>query len=483
MKVGPYRRPPRFYEVAVLTEDGLLLHEGGALYHPDELPGEARAFGQWDVVRPLMRAGIGEALCWNNEEVKWRRTPRPEEEDWKDRPTDVAVHRVPLHPQRGVRAFLRDVIAWRDWLQRAGARAASGTVGGEAMSLLKASLAGQPEINFGRSFRGLRENRPPIRWTRGARMQDGPAGQGLHRGDLVQLDLPSAYSSLLGGLVYGGAWRRIEVRGRHFDAWLLGRDEPMFVRAQVQVPELPTGPLLRQSRHRDNFITMHELALRGRPDPPYPSGCYLEGTWTRAEIVAAMRAGCLVQPVQAWVHRSERRPFRAWWETISAGREELRGTPGELLVKMTGNALVGQFSRDGGRRSIRGGGRRMRRCAVGFQPYPAHDLAEYVTGTTRARLYELVAWAGERLVTAHTDGAWIVDDGTPYPEGWRVKQRAHRLDLLAPQAYRYWQGRWPRVVMAGAPAIEAEERFAEEWARWLDREASSRSAGQEAAAA
>ena len=65
--------------------------------------------------------------------------------------------------------------------------------------------------------------------------------------------------------------------------------------------------------------------------------------------------------------------------------------------------------------------------------------------------------------------AWVVDDGTPYPEGWRVKQRAHQLDYLSPVAYRYWRGRWPSVVFAGSPPLEAEERFAEEWARWLER--------------
>jgi len=63
----------------------------------------------------------------------------------------------------------------------------------------------------------------------------------------------------------------------------------------------------------------------------------------------------------------------------------------------------------------------------------------------------------------------VVDDGTPYPEGWRVKQRAHQLDYLSPVAYRYWRGRWPSVVFAGSPPLEAEERFAEEWARWLER--------------
>lgn len=468
MRVGPYRRAPGLYRVAVLTEGGLLLHEDGGLYHPDELPDDSRAFGQWDVVRPLMRAGIGEALCWNAEEVRWRLTPHPDEDEWKVRPSDVAVHRVNLHPRRRERDFLEQVAAWRDWLQRAGARAASSTVGSESMSLLKASLAGQAAIDFGATFHGRRD-RPPIHWTRGGRIEDGPDGPGCYRGRLVQLDLPSAYSSLLGALRYGGAWRRLDVHGGRFERWL-ERDEPMFVRAQVQVPELPTGPLLRPTRRRQNFITMQtDGMLRGdrELDPPYPVGCYLAGTWTRAEIVAALRAGCAVEPLQAWVHRSHRQPFRAWWALVQAGREELHGLPGELLVKMTGNALIGNFSREGGRRTIRGGGRRMRRCPAGFQPYPAHDLAEYVTGTTRARLYELIRWAGPRLLSAHTDGAWLVDDGTPYPEGWRVKHTAHRLDLLAPACYRWWQGRWPRVILAGVPAIEAEEAFATRWAQAL----------------
>ena len=473
MRVGPYVRQPGLYEVAVLTEEGLLRHEDGGLYHPDELPEGTRAFGQWDHVRHLVRAGVGEALCWNNEEVKWRWTPRPEEEDWLNRPDDVAVHRVHLHPRRRERAFLADVVAWRDWLRRAGARAASGTVGSEAMSLLRASLQGERPIVTGQAF-SVAADRPPIRWTRGARMQNGPAGAGVFRGSLVQLDLPSAYSSLLGGLRYGGAWRQLDVRGASFSSWLLEQPEPMYVRAQVQVPELPTGPLLRPTRRRTNYITHQVWGLCPRdrvPDPPYPVGCYLHGVWTRAEIVAALEAGCAVEPLQAWVHHSPRTPFASWWGLVQAGREELRGAAGELLVKMTGNALVGQFSREGGRRSIRGGGRRVRRLPSGFQPFAAHDLAEYVTGTTRARLYELIRWAGDRLLTCHTDGAWIRDDGTPYPEGWRVKQRAHLLELIGPQSYRYWTGRWPRVVMAGAPPGLAEELFSEEWARWLGRAA------------
>lgn len=472
MRVGPYQRAPGLFRVAALTEDGLLRHEDGGVFHPDELPEGTRAFGQWDHVRHLMRHELGEALCWRAEEVKWRRTPRPEEEDWQNRVTDVAVHRVHVHPRRAERAFLADLAAWRDWLHRAGARAASGTVGSEAMSLLRASLAGHPPILTGQAF-AVAADRPPIRWTRGGRIEDGPAGQGCYRGNLVQLDLPAAYSSLLGRLRYGGAWRQVNVRGPQFDAWLGEGDEvPMFVRAQVWVPPLERpGPLLRHTRHRTNFITMQELALRGPPDPHYPSGCYLAGTWTRAELLAAMRVGCIVEAQQAWVHFSYRQPFAAWWELIESGREELRGTAGELLVKMTGNALIGQFSREGGRRSIRGGGRRIRRLPAGFQPFPAHDLAEYVTGTTRARLYELIRWAGDRLLTAHTDGAWVRDDGTPYPEGWRVKQHAHQLDYLAPAMYRYWRGRWPAVVFAGSPPREAEERFSEAWAGWLGRAA------------
>src|ERR1035437_796752 len=83
-----------------------------------------------------------------------------------------------------------------------------------------------------------------------------------------------------------------------------------------------------------------------------------------------------------------------------------------LLAKVTGNALWGRFCMDPrsqGRRSIRS-----RNGKIGSRELPlrgglppAHDLAELVSGRVRAELYRLMVAAGDDLLSAHTDAAWI----------------------------------------------------------------------------
>lgn len=463
MIVEPYKRPPAAPTVACLTEAGVIVTEHGERLEPDEVPADVRVFAQWDVVRLLRNAYLGEALCWNNEEVRWRETAHEDETEWIRRAGDAYVIRLPLSETLTPKVFLEGLVAWRDWLATVTA-SPTGTTGSAAMSLLRARLERRLVTGQG--------DRPPLRSTRGGRMQLGPAGQGRFEGKLVLLDLPSAYAQTLGETVYGGVWRQTTNT-----AYWLDRSEPMFLRCDVYVPKgLAYGPLVRTFRRRVHFELMQFYGKAVYADGTpwlYPTGRRISGVWTRSEITAAIEAGCKVKIREAWVHRSARQPFLPWWNTIQQGRLELTGV-GELLAKMTGNALWGRFCLDplvAGRRTIV---RHSSGQTVELQrrpsAWPAHDLAEHVSGTTRGRLYDLMAWAGDRLLSANTDGAWIRDNGQKPPEDWRVKRRAHRLDLLAPSCLRYWpeKSKWPRVVFAGVPMIEADSAFEKAWEQWKE---------------
>jgi hypothetical protein len=176
-----------------------------------------------------------------------------------------------------------------------------------------------------------------------------------------------------------------------------------------------------------------------------------------------------VRVLETWAHiAGEKRPFDPWWTAILEGRT-MPGLAGQL-AKTTGNALWGQFCMDaahnGARtiKGVRGRAVEVRELARQAGRPPAHDLAETISGRTRAKLYDLMAAAGDALLTAHTDGAWIdaarsdpIDD--ELLELWRVKASARRLELLNPQGLRYHTTRDVRTVWAGVPASQADESF------------------------
>ena len=204
--------------------------------------------------------------------------------------------------------------------------------------------------------------------------------------------------------------------------------------------------------------------------PDYPVGCRLQGVWSWQELEQAVACGCtLIRVLDLWVHLAAGRPFLPWWEALQEGRR-MPGLAG-LLAKTTGNALWGRFCMDshGGHRTIRGvQGKQIvqRKVQVRGGVPAAHDLAETVSGRVRARLHRLATDAGPLLVSAHTDGAWL-RAGLPLPDGWRLKERARRLDLIDPQMLRYWprppSDREPFHVCAGVTALEAPEQFEARW--------------------
>lgn len=481
MKVAPYVQPPPPSRVAVIDEQGRYLVETGELVEPDQVPPGTRCFLLWDVARLLLRDGRGEALAWNNDEIRWRPHAFPEEDDWVKRPSDGYVIRLPYDDRLDAVVLLRALVTLRDWL--AGYRSSvSGTTGSCAMSLLRSSLERLLCTGSG--------TRPPLLQTRGGRQQLGAAGSGEYRGRLEQIDLPSAYASELGGVFYGGTWLTVAEAGR--DAgWWADMGQPVFARADVKIPELLYGPLVRRLPGRTHHALMELYAKRvdaqGR-SWLYPVGTRLSGVWTWQELEAADQAGCKIRVRDAWVHRSRWRPFWPWWERVQEGRR-LPGVAG-TLAKMTGNALWGRFAMDprvAGVRTVKSySGDRQTARTLRQNPFawPAHDLAETVSGRVRAKLFLKMMEVGEDVLSAHTDGLWIrsdpslehgdqtgdgpdsgshsVGDGTAE---WRPKANANQLQLLNPQCLRYRNRYGWHTVMAGTPPLEADAAFARVWAQ------------------
>lgn len=477
MIVDPYKLHPVVPTIALLTPEGRAVSEQGELLDLDDWPADVRLWASYETVYALVRSGVGEALCWNHEEIRWRH--RRFEEDWKRRPSDANVIKLPFD-HLGVDKALSAFAQWRDWLGMYGA-SPTGTSGSAAWSLLRARLERRLVTNTG--------ERPPLLQTTGGRQELGPKGQGRFAGTLELLDLPAAYASTLASLRYGGVWLEADgSHGRELERYA-GSDTPCFVRARVRIPDLQLGPLVQRSRRRTHSYM--EAMLLGNS---YPTGRTLQGVWTWEEIAAAEACGCVVEKVLGgWIHRSGWRPFAPWWDAIQAGRA-MPGLAGQL-AKVTGNALWGRFAMDprvAGERTIRSrNGKLVARPLVSRPfPWPAHDLAETVAGRVRARLYLAMMAAGPNLVSAHTDGLWVVGSAprqgetvsrqahnletagsTPAAaiteDGWRLKQQARRLELLSPQNLRYWP-RPPRrsepwVVYAGVPAGVADLEFEKAW--------------------
>lgn len=459
--IEPYKRPPPVPTMGLLLPTGQVIDEAGRNVDLDNFPTREEAgyalriFCSYDTARTLILEGRGEALCWNREEIRWRH--RSFEEGWKNRPSDVSVLKTPFpeDPSKALRALGN----WRDWL--ASYRAVPvGTTGSAAWSLLRATIRRPLWLSVG--------SPPPLKQTLGGRQEIGPAGSGTFTGPIEQLDIPAAYAYELGHLPYGGRWFKDSEfpSGKRGPEWWALEGRPVFCRAVVRLDgSFYAGPLPRRPRGRRDGL---RALVAGAT---YPRRGRIQGVWTWQELVAAEMAGHkIVRILETWGHASgDFRPFLAWWDAIHRGRE-MRGLAGQL-AKMTGNALWGRFCMDNryGERSIsshRPGDKHMKVRTINFVGgfRPDHALAETVSGRIRAAIYAFMLTAGDRLLSAHTDGAWTYTLGDDSPEGWRRKMRTGRLDLLDPQHLRYW----PKIgepvsVFAGVPTSMANAHFLKAW--------------------
>jgi hypothetical protein len=397
-------------------------------------------------------------------------------------PSDVYLLKVGA---RDPRELLAAVVAWRDWLADEGATL-SGSMGSAAMSLLRARLVRPWWTRTGET--------PPVYWTLGGRQELGRHGAGHFRGTIRQYDLPAAYARTLAETPYGGRWRRSSTRARRGEWTSSGL--PVFVRARVRLADdvgygpglqWPPLPVMPRGVHRqpaDAFVALTLVTW-------YGSG-RRQGVWSAPELEAALGSGAceLDQVLDVWTHYPEaggaraRYPLAGWWQAIERGRA-MPGLAG-LLGKQTGNALWGQLSINphGSRRIYvyrRGPGGRWRMVPeklpkqkpAGRKRAIAPDLAEYVAGSVRSRLYLGMVEAGDRLLSVHTDGGWFdCSDGWTGPEGWRVKTETRQLRLLNPQMLAWSRrGGW-RYVCSGS--VDAKATFEQAWAEHLARPADRR---------
>lgn len=445
--IVPYKSPRRRPQVAWLISHEAALHEDGGLYRLDQLEG-VQVWAGFELVNDLLRDCHGEAVCWDGKPIRWSAVPGSGAFNVR-----VLHLSYPENPEPAIAGLA----SWRDWLCAAGA-APAGSLGGSGISLVKATLEAPLWTGVGEL--------PPVRFVLGGRQELGPNGApAVFDGPLVHLDMRAAYAQTLGGLRYGGRWMKVGAAG--YPLSLDQNGKLLFVRAQVEIPELDLGPLPERPRSERNlFVALLNPVV-------YPAGRTLQGTWTLEELEQAERAGCRIKRVlDIWVHTPGiyEYPFGPWWEAVQRGRE-LPGFGG-ALAKATGNATWGMFAvRRHGRRQIlarrREGKRTVREWS---QPLPtrgnpslrAPDLAESITGRVRAELHRGMSLAGDLLVCAHTDGLWAFK-GVSVP-GWRRKLSATGLRLLNPQAFA-WTSKEGVVeyVLAGVPAWRAEDHFERAW--------------------
>ena len=461
--------------VGVVNEDGsVFLRPPGArksrrAHITDEHKPGTRLYASWDTIQSLLARGEGEALTWGAQPVKWRHERRPDEEQWRPRPSDVSVLRVDF-PDDDRRAH-EGLARWRDWLHARGARP-TGSLGGSALCLLRATIP--------HDVWTMRGDPPPIEAPLGAR-QFCAVDPGTSVSPAVHLDLPSAYPTVMGQLLCGDAiWRQVDKREllrlpieeRH-------KVEPLIVEARVRVPDLPFGPLPERptvTAPPDSWE--HSAELEGAAAASYPTGKTITGVWGWPELAEARAAGCRVTPLRGWILVNDgTRPFQRWLYACREGRE----LPGfaAVLAKASANAAWGALVIGQGARAVVSYDPRRGRVRRLLPPLPGSggrswDMAELICGTVRAELARMMREVGPGLVTAHTDGGWCRAGTTP-PPGWIVKTKAARLDVVGAQTLRYWppggrSARGPLYAVAGWPQRMAAEAFEADWSTVPKRE-------------
>lgn len=451
MIIRPARKRRDVVRPAVLLDEGRARSlDDGKVHDLARLPKGLRVYCSWDAADELARSGKGELVSWGEEPIRWRAERHG---DSHRRNTDAVIVKVACDTRR---EFEHGIAAWCDWLGSNDVNP-GWSLGGTSMSLLRRTLTSELPTTLG--------SLPPARWTLGGRQQcfvePGTVVPGA-----VQLDLPAAYTHVVGGLRYGGAWRKIDVPTHSIlETWARG-GFPVLVRASVVLGHsLAVGPLHRRPVRRPD-TRVEEIA----PTVPYPTAGRLSGLWTYDELEQAMTAGARVSYQAGYVHVGADYVFADWHDAVMDGRT-LPGFGGQL-AKATGNALWGQFVIDDRKRLTvqrwNGEYKSLSVQATSGHQVRAWDVGELVTGAVRAKLYEALHRFSGSLVACHTDGVWVRDDTDQgIGEPWRLKTDAAELHVLDQQKYRYRtrKARTFTTVFSGVPSARADEVFQRLWSQ------------------
>jgi hypothetical protein len=425
---------PGHRRLAVCTEDGERLAEGKRAVE------QALAYLEGHVVyvpRSL------QAMKYTTGATSWTLST------WRGRET-----RMTYNPTGLAFTSLRGVLEestepWQDlqtclrWLRGYGVAPAS--LSSMAWSLWRASLPGEVTIGFdpdiGRSalFGGRQEISEPREYAH-----------------MVSADIRAAYPfSMASGGDYALSLRSVSPQT------VLDPSVAGLARCRVVVPtDLPYAPL--PVRIAPQIIQFQRGMIRG--------------TWPWRELAAARELGCEVSVDQCWAPRRTADLFGSWWPIAQEGRR-LPGAAA-MMAKSILNSLWGQFGMVGDDRAeIRwtdDKGETPYNLPLEERKMPhewtAHIAAE-TTGRVRTRtLTEGMYGSTYRPVHVDTDGI-IVRRSAPVPSPagdapgqWRVKERMARVQIKAPQLYRFTCGKgcgvthikWHHVASGVGPGAAPE---------------------------
>jgi hypothetical protein len=277
---------------------------------------------------------------------------------------------------------------------------------------------------------------------------------------MVAADITAAYPWSMQSRPYALSLRQVS------PSTTITADEAGLVTGTVSVPQdMPYGP----------------VPLRVAPDMIcFPTGI-VNGTWSWAEVMAAEALGCEVLVDKCYAPAVEADLFGAWWPLVAEGRD-LDGCAAKL-IKGCANSTWGMFAMRGdGNETIRWedeAGLHPLRVGLGDKSLP-HASAAHIAAETAARVRVRMLSEGcygvrvspGRPVHIDTDGIIIRKSAlsgmakTPVPGAWRVKTVMRKVEIRAPQVYRYQCGQGCGVAhrpwhysVAGVPADAAERLF------------------------
>ena len=276
---------------------------------------------------------------------------------------------------------------------------------------------------------------------------------------MVAVDMRAAYPHSMAERDYALSLRPVSV-DTHLDPTV-----PGIARATVYLdPDLPYGPLPWRV---DTGMIM------------FPNRGRVEGVWPWVELAAARELGCEVKVSECWAPARTQDLFGAWWPMVQSGRD-LPGTSG-VVAKAIANSLWGHFGMVGEDRTTkRWTDDRGNTAYEVDEPerdlphrWTAHIAAE-PTSRVRSRLLLEGLYGGGAGRPVHVDTDGIIVRGTsPLPPRsgsgpgeWRVKARMPKVDIRAPQLYRWTCGEGCGVThpewhysASGMPAASAPEYF------------------------